>query len=139
MKKEISYAKGYYVDTEGNAYSSRGKLKPRPVGYHANGSSYIQVALYVNKVRIDKYVHVLVAEAFIEGYDNSLQVNHIDGDKSNNVLSNLELTTASENMKHAYSEGLVVIPDCRVRNVNKAQKKRLTKSQTESATTIENT
>jgi hypothetical protein len=49
-------------------------------------------------------VHRLVMEAFIG--DSDLQVNHIDGIKSNNNLSNLEYCTASENQKHAFNIGL---------------------------------
>ena len=52
------------------------------------------------------YVHKLMAEAFIPNPDGKTQVNHIDGDKDNYSISNLEWVTASENMKHAYRTGL---------------------------------
>lgn len=52
-------------------------------------------------------VHRLVAESFMPDADFSLQVNHIDGDKSNNSLSNLEWVTASENITHALRTGLI--------------------------------
>lgn len=52
------------------------------------------------------YVHRLVAEAFIENNDNNPQVNHKNGNKSDNHISNLEWNTRSENMIHAYKNGL---------------------------------
>lgn len=52
------------------------------------------------------FVHRLVARAFCEGYEDSLQVNHKDGDKLNNNADNLEWVTHSENVKHAFRTGL---------------------------------
>jgi hypothetical protein len=46
------------------------------------------------------YIHRLVAEHFLSG-DHKLHINHIDGDKTNNVLDNLEFVTASQNMWHS--------------------------------------
>ena len=61
------------------------------------------------KIRLnnkDESVHRLVADAFFDGKHDDLQVNHIDGNKSNNHLGNLEWCTSSENIKHAYATGL---------------------------------
>lgn len=48
------------------------------------------------------FVHRLVARAFCNGYEDSLQVNHKDGDKLNNNADNLEWVTHSQNIKHSF-------------------------------------
>jgi hypothetical protein len=53
-----------------------------------------------------KGVHRLVAETFIPCNDFKLEVNHIDGNKENNCMDNLEWVTSSQNTQHALSKGL---------------------------------
>ena len=71
---------------------------------------YIRIDLYDKRIKkpIKRSVHRLVAEAFIPNPLKKPQVNHIDGDKDNNSINNLEWCTASENMKHAFKTGLNV-------------------------------
>lgn len=66
---------------------------------------YEIVHLSNNGVNKHRAVHRLVAIAFINNPDNKPEVNHIDGNKENNCVYNLEWVSRSENMKHAYSIG----------------------------------
>ena len=75
-------------------------LKPNIV------SGYAQVLLSKYGKRKDKKVHRLVAETFIPNPHNKEQVNHMDGNKLNNSLENLEWNTCSENQLHAVKTGL---------------------------------
>lgn len=99
MLKKINGYPDYSVDEYGNVYSKRKKLK----GTVTNG--YLVVSLYKNKICKIHRIHQLVAETFLGKHDG-LEVNHIDGIKTNNCLNNLEYVTGSENMKHAFRIGL---------------------------------
>lgn len=67
---------------------------------------YKGITLTKDKKRYPKKVHRLVAEAFIPNPNNKPQINHIDCNKSNNNINNLEWCTNSENQKHAFKNGL---------------------------------
>ncbi|MCM3314862.1 NUMOD4 motif-containing HNH endonuclease [Psychrobacillus sp. MER TA 17] len=71
-----------------------------------DAGGYEHVSLWADNKRSDKKVHRLVAIAFLENRENKLEVNHIDGDKKNNSVSNLEWATRLENMRHAKITGL---------------------------------
>ena len=81
------------------------KQRVRPT--YLNHRGYRVVALCCNRLSNVRLIHRLVAEAFIGPAPTSAhQVNHIDGDKANNCMSNLEWVTPSENLQHAYDTGL---------------------------------
>lgn len=93
----------YYVDDIGNIYSQRtGKiLKP-----HLGNKGYLILTLSNKGVRKTAIVHRVVAMARIQNPKNLAQVNHKDGNKLNNHVSNLEWCTGHENIQHAYKTGL---------------------------------
>ena len=70
----------------------------------ANG--YLSVNLFIKQKATKMLIHRAVALAFIPNPKNKPQVNHIDGNKLNNNVSNLEWSTGSENMIHAYKNNL---------------------------------
>ena len=67
-----------------------------------NGKGYLSVALYKHNIERKKYIHRLVATAFIPNPENLPEVNHKDGNKSNNIVDNLEWVTTSDNILHSY-------------------------------------
>lgn len=81
--------------------------KGRIISGNKGDKHYQQVALFDRQGK-KKYasIHRLVAEAFIPNPEGKKQVNHIDGNKQNNNVSNLEWVTPSENIIHSYNTGL---------------------------------
>lgn len=71
-----------------------------------NNCGYYRVLLYNQGQRKRYFRHRLVAEHFLDKPEGKDFVNHIDGDKSNNSLENLEWVSQSENEKHAFENGL---------------------------------
>lgn len=99
------YEGKYQVSNLGNVrslnYQNTKKIKILcPVNHHGG---YQIIHLGTSKI---KMVHTLVAEAFIENPEGKKYVNHIDGNKHNNKVSNLEWVTSKENMNHAIKTGL---------------------------------
>lgn len=100
--KGFEDATGYLISKEGILYTdNRGSRKV--LKYQINHKGYRTVTL---KTRKTISLHRLVALAFIPNPENKEHVNHIDGNKENNHVSNLEWVTASENNKHAFATGL---------------------------------
>ncbi|HDR4494270.1 TPA: HNH endonuclease [Bacillus cereus biovar anthracis] len=110
--KEIAdYSKRHYVTRDGRVFRKHEVItrndgvkltfKEKEVKQRENEFGYMIVSID-KKVR---KVHRMVAIAFL-GKKDGLDVNHKDGDKKNNNISNLEWVTRSENIKHSYDIGL---------------------------------
>lgn len=80
-------------------------LKSR-VEKNKNRYGYVVVTLWVNKQAKPYRLHRLIAKTFIENPENKPEINHIDGNKQNNDISNLEWCTSSENNIHAIKNKL---------------------------------
>lgn len=100
----IELYKNYYVTEEGFVYSLKSKKYLKNVLNTHRG--YYKVSLMLSEGKRDIEVHRLVALAFIPNPENKPQVNHKDGNKLNNHVSNLEWVTDSENKSHGWTTGL---------------------------------
>lgn len=88
------YENKYQVSTFGRV---RNKVTRRILTHGLNRNGYHRVNLYDESGMKSKFVHRLVAQAFKPNPENKPQVNHIDEDKANNNVNNLEWMTAKEN------------------------------------------
>lgn len=83
----------------------KGRPQERILLASNNGFGYLVVTLCRGTQKTFK-IHTLVVHAFIGIQPSKHQVNHIDGNKENNALSNLEYCTPQENTRHAWESGL---------------------------------
>ena len=93
----------YDVSNEGRIRNRRSGriLKPQQ-----NDRGYEQISIRKNNKYHNQRVHRLVADTFFDGDHEGYDVNHIDGNKRNNHISNLEFCTRQENIRHAFDTGL---------------------------------
>lgn len=100
MEKQLS---NYIIYSDGKIYSL---FTNRFLKFTKDKDGYYKVTLFFNKVRKDLRVHRVIAECFIDNVCNKLEVNHIDGNKDNNCVENLEWCTNTENIRHAIDNNL---------------------------------
>ena len=94
----------YKISSNGNMFSKRANRELK-LNYKKNGYVYCETNVQ-SEVKTHR-VHRLVAKTFLDNRENKPYVNHKDGNKSNNIVENLEWVTGTENNKHAIKTGLV--------------------------------
>lgn len=95
----------YKISTNGDILKQNGNV----VLTHTSKNGYLIANLTKNKKVKTEYVHRLVALTFIQNELQLKTVNHIDGNKKNNNISNLEWLSLADNLRHAFKIG---IKDC---------------------------
>lgn len=98
--KKIDGFPNYSVSNYGRV---RNDKKDTLMGYSYDAKGYYRVALSKYNKRYARRVHRLVAQAFLPNPQKKEQVNHLDGDKTNNIVSNLEWCTNQENQDHYWN------------------------------------
>lgn len=119
--KDIKDYEGYYqVSENGNVrscdrttigrYGTQNR-KGKEMKLHLDKDGYVKVGLTKNKKTNHFFVHRLVSISFIKNQNNLNQVNHKDGNKQNNLISNLEWCDSYHNNVHALITGLRKMPN----------------------------
>lgn len=99
----VPWATGYSANAEGVVFGVLG----RRIGARPNKQGYCNIRLFKGGEAWG--VHRLVWTLFVGSIPEDREINHIDGNKSNNHLRNLELVTRSQNQKHAIDTGLKTV------------------------------
>lgn len=96
--------KDYYATSDGEVISFKGKI-PKFITQCRHGRGYTQFQVSVNSKGISYLTHRFVYEAFFGEIPEVMQIHHIDHDKQNNTLDNLQMVTDEENKLHAKLAG----------------------------------
>lgn len=101
--RKLSKFPGYSISDQGEVIN----LKTNKIlKCSKDRDGYLQLSISSDNKSYSRRIHRLIAETFIPNPENKPQVNHIDGNKLNNHISNLEWVTAKENIRHSWSLGL---------------------------------
>ena len=139
-KPVVGFEDYYTVSNVGKVFSKDRVVKRNGYEYIRKGKElklsttnlgYKTVGLTLNGKTITKYVHRLVAESFLSNPHNKPQINHLNGNKTDNSVSNLEWCTHSENMRHACNNGLTTNTFYKHEKGEKNPNSKLTKKQVE--------
>ena len=108
-RKELKGFSGYEIDTVGNVFTTKvsSRLKSKGDGklsVRRNTAGYHQTTLYSNGKAHQVLVHRLMWETFVGPIPSDMTIDHIDQDRFNNSLSNLQLLSHSDNMKKMWDK-----------------------------------
>lgn len=101
--KQIKDFENYLISKDGSIYKD---ITYRKLKCSIDKSGYLKIRLINKSGRKSMYLHRLLAINYISNPFNKPHINHIDGNKLNNNISNLEWCTHKENMKHAWDNNL---------------------------------
>ena len=106
--KIIEEYPNYMISNLGNIKSLNYKRtgKEQLLKQNINGRGYCYVNISINNKYKNILIHREVAKAFIPTNNEKLDINHKDGNKQNNCVDNLEWCTRSQNIQHAFDNGL---------------------------------
>ena len=102
--KPVKDTQVYFVSNMGRVKSVKNG-KERIIKLYSGGN-YLSCNMYFSGKQKTIFVHSVVAQAFLGDRPEGYYINHIDGDKFNNKVTNLEYVTPSENATHAFDSGL---------------------------------
>jgi hypothetical protein len=98
----------YIINGKGVIKSLHSKNPGKVIKPRLDRAGYFTVRLNKAGKSYTKYVHRLIAEAFVDNLFDKLIINHLDGNKTNNSIKNLQWVNHCENIKHAYQAGLFI-------------------------------
>lgn len=104
--KDIEDTLNYEVSNLGNVRNKKTGRILKPGAYGATGYKQVNISIVSEGGKSRKrYIHRLVAQAFVENPDKKREVDHINGNKLDNRAENLEWVTSSENQKRRHALG----------------------------------
>lgn len=104
FKDIVKFENKYQISNTGKVRNKKTGLLLKPK-YNRKGYQYVNLS--ISKTKSTKwYIHRLVGFHFIPNLEHKPQINHIDGNKQNNVVENLEWVTNAENQRHAVLNNL---------------------------------
>ena len=126
--KQIKKYPEYYATEEGLVFSSKSNRFLTP---NFDQQGYARIGIYIGNYKTKTIkVHRLIAETLIDNPFNKMDVNHINGIKSDNRVVNLEWATRSENIKHAFKNGLKTITDKQINGLKSRSSKKVLDTKT---------
>ena len=98
----INYKGQYRISSDGQVFSVKRDIIMKP---QTDKDGYLYISLCFDGIKQKHKIHRLVAEAFIPNLNNLPEVNHLDFNRQNNNINNLEWSTCKDNIRHSSTKG----------------------------------